>query len=524
MCPRPNSHRIFDRIVIVEIWGGFWGCMPNCCEKWWGCRDLVSQRHGTTTGRSLIWSGQNILREVNISGGTERVLYTLEPAGYGNLISQRRSGATTWYHSDALGSTRALTNSSGTTTDTYDARGNQLVKQIGNTFTTHTWDYENRLTLVQKAGTTTNTYTFDGDGKRVRIDDILTTTGRRLVWSGQNILREVNVSGGTERVLYTLEPAGYGNLISQRRSGTTTWYHSDALGSTRALTNSSGTTTDTYSYYAFGLTVISTGATENPFRWVGKLGYYYDLDRLAYYLRARPYSPKLARFLSYDPIGIAGGWNLFGYTGNRPLVMVDPGGWEPTPSPKPTLVKCNCACKEYGDVEDWTTPAFETFFILVPCTGEALDCCDKACSNHLRFPFDVCYALDVNPTGPATTPKCRWYVIAAPTNVACLDSCCSCHTDMGNTCDGIVRQGSFGGMGGPSIPTPMPEGAIPLSPTLAGSVAFGDGAGKYCYQATHEDILSCVKSRPVKKPYNVATNNCRHDISDTNSDCCLNGF
>ena len=79
-------------------------------------------------------------------------------------------------------------------------------------------------------------------------------------------------------------------------------------------------------YYAFGLTVVGTGTTENPFRWVGRLGYYFDVDRAAYYLRARPYSPKLARFLSYDPIGVAGGWNLFGYTGNRPLVMVDPGG------------------------------------------------------------------------------------------------------------------------------------------------------------------------------------------------------
>ena len=131
----------------------------------------------------------------------------------------------------------------------------------------------------------------------MRIDVSLTTTGRRLAWIGQNILREVNVSGGTERALYTLEPAGYGNLISQRRGGVDSYYHPDALGSVTALSDSTQTLTDGYFYYAFGKILVTSGSTENPFRWVGRLGYYYDIDRLAYYLRARSYSPKLARFL-----------------------------------------------------------------------------------------------------------------------------------------------------------------------------------------------------------------------------------
>ena len=145
------------------------------------------------------------------------------------------------------------------------------------------------------------------------------------IWALSNILLEQDGSDVTQ-VVYTLEPAGYGNLISQRRSSTTSFYLFDALGSTRMLTNSAGSSTDTYNFKAFGETYSSSGSTTNVFRWVGRLGYYYDLDRLAYYLRARPYSPKLARFLSYDPIGVAGGLNLFGYVECEPVGLADPTG------------------------------------------------------------------------------------------------------------------------------------------------------------------------------------------------------
>ena len=159
---------------------------------------------------------------------------------------------------------------------------------------------------------------------------------KKPIWDLQNILLEQDGSNVTQAV-YTLEPAGYGNLISQRRSSTTSFYLFDALGSTRMLTSSAGASTDTYNFKAFGETWNSTGSTTNVFRWVGKLGYYYDVDRLAYYLRARPYSPKLARFLSYDPIGVAGGLNLFGYVNNRASVIKDPSGYLQCNSNRPGL-------------------------------------------------------------------------------------------------------------------------------------------------------------------------------------------
>jgi RHS repeat-associated protein len=45
-----------------------------------------------------------------------------------------------------------------------------------------------------------------------------------------------------------------------------------------------------------------------------------------YYYRARTYSPTLGRFLQPDPIGYAGGTNLYAYVHNDPLNRTDPFG------------------------------------------------------------------------------------------------------------------------------------------------------------------------------------------------------
>jgi RHS repeat-associated protein len=42
----------------------------------------------------------------------------------------------------------------------------------------------------------------------------------------------------------------------------------------------------------------------------------------------RAYDPKTARWLSRDPIGEAGGINLYGYVLNNPVNLWDPLGWE----------------------------------------------------------------------------------------------------------------------------------------------------------------------------------------------------
>ncbi|MCA9036802.1 MAG: RHS repeat-associated core domain-containing protein, partial [Planctomycetaceae bacterium] len=101
-------------------------------------------------------------------------------------------------------------------------------------------------------------------------------------------------------------------------------------GSTRFLTDESGTVTDTCRYDAWGNTVAETGTTTMSFKWVGKYGYYADESTTQVYVRARMYQPTVARWISIDPqfdeTNVA-----FAYGTNRPVSHLDSSGlltWE----------------------------------------------------------------------------------------------------------------------------------------------------------------------------------------------------
>ncbi len=128
------------------------------------------------------------------------------------------------------------------------------------------------------------------------------------------------------KAVYHNEPQQYGGVLSQRRGNTSHYHHHDALGSTRFLTDSAGTVTDTYLNDAWGNSVASTGTTVNPFRWVGKYGYYTDNSTGQVYIRARMYQPTVARWTSVDPIGFFDGMNRYQAVSTSPLQILDPTG------------------------------------------------------------------------------------------------------------------------------------------------------------------------------------------------------
>jgi RHS repeat-associated protein len=77
----------------------------------------------------------------------------------------------------------------------------------------------------------------------------------------------------------------------------------------------------------------------------GASGYSYtgrewDASAQLYYSRARYYDAQLGRFISEDPIGLLGGFNLYQYAESSPVVYVDRFGLSPSGNWGPDNPNC----------------------------------------------------------------------------------------------------------------------------------------------------------------------------------------
>lgn len=114
-----------------------------------------------------------------------------------------------------------------------------------------------------------------------------------------------------------------GELISENRGGTETFYTSDPLGSVVECRNSAGTRTYAAEYWAYGEVRTSTGSNPSPWFFCGTLGYH-GVNFVGVYVRARGYKPQHARWLTVDPLWP--GETAYVYVSDRPTGLVDPHG------------------------------------------------------------------------------------------------------------------------------------------------------------------------------------------------------
>jgi RHS repeat-associated protein len=203
---------------------------------------------------------------------------------------------------------------------TYDANGNTLSKRNGSGTTSYAWDFENRLTSVTLPTGGVVIFKYDPFGRRIQKSSTSGTT--TYVYDGDNIEEELNGASGTLGERYTYGPGIDEPLVGQRQPQIY-YYEADGLGSITSLTTPAGAVAATYTYNSFGLQTNGTGNATNWFRYTARQ---FDSDTALYYYRARYYDPTTGRFISEDPIRLAGGINVYRYAKANPTNLIDPSG------------------------------------------------------------------------------------------------------------------------------------------------------------------------------------------------------
>ena len=214
----------------------------------------------------------------------------------------------------------------------YDVEGN-LTQKASTTnpadVTNYAYDAENRLVqlTVGSPVTATISYQYDALGRRVAKTVNGVTT--RYVLDGSNVRLELN---GSNQVVAANTESGLDQLLVRDSSTGTDFVHTDGLGSTTTLTDSSGNVIERYRYSSFGqlqvlnpdYTLASRLSPRIPNTYTGRE---WDSDAGIYFYRARFYSPFMGRFLSQDPLGYYGGDNnYYAYVGGDPINYFDPTG------------------------------------------------------------------------------------------------------------------------------------------------------------------------------------------------------
>ncbi|HEV2387693.1 MAG TPA: RHS repeat-associated core domain-containing protein [Candidatus Acidoferrales bacterium] len=193
---------------------------------------------------------------------------------------------------------------------TYDLNGNMT----GDGTNTYSWNSRNQLGGI--SGAASASFAYDPFGRRQ--GKTINSTNTNFLYDGLNPIQELSgttvnanmLTGGVDEYFTRTDALGTSNFLP------------DALGSTLALADTTGTVQTSYTYQPFGGTTTQGASNANSYQFTGREN---DGDGL-YFYRARYYSPTFGRFISEDPLGLRGGLERYAYAGDGPTLYVDPLG------------------------------------------------------------------------------------------------------------------------------------------------------------------------------------------------------
>ncbi|PCI27024.1 MAG: hypothetical protein COB67_09630 [SAR324 cluster bacterium] len=140
-------------------------------------------------------------------------------------------------------------------------------------------------------------------------------------------IQEFDASNNTRKSnIYAADGLGW----SLDSAGNVSFLTYNYLGHTKALTNTTGDTTDIYAYGPFGDFFAHRGTNSQQHTFLGKYGIYHE-DNDFFHIRARHYDAGNGRFVSKDKAalenGSTQGVNRYVYTANKPFGAVDVNGY-----------------------------------------------------------------------------------------------------------------------------------------------------------------------------------------------------
>ncbi|WP_341845580.1 RHS repeat-associated core domain-containing protein [Streptomyces silaceus] len=199
----------------------------------------------------------------------------------------------------------------------------------------YAWDAEDRLTSVTTPDGTRWRYLYDPLGRRIakqRMTEQGVAEQVDFTWDDMTLCEQTShTPGAPESVTLTWDHDGLCPLAQTERKHLTDdevdarFYAivTDLVGTPTELLDEQGDIAWRTRTTLWGTTVWNRGATAyTPLRFPGQ---YYDPETGLHYNYFRHYDPETARYLTSDPIGLAGGFAPHSYVPN-PFMWIDPLG------------------------------------------------------------------------------------------------------------------------------------------------------------------------------------------------------
>jgi RHS repeat-associated protein len=318
---------------------------------------------GGTLDRSLNWTGDDVINAIvdNQNPGTtpfnwnsQTQTFTYTPArrlssanGYygalswsydanGNRLKENNNGAiSTYVYSSTANWLGSITASGSTRAFTYDAAGNTLTDSRASAYSmAFQYDPEGRLASATQPGAPGNggTYAYDQSGllasRTVNQTGSPSTTTLYVYDLAGHVIAETNTSGVTQREYIWLGDLPVAVVAGVNTSTPTLYYvHADHLGRPARMTAQNWAWVWDVIYSPFGATsYIWTNPATMDLRFPGQ---WFQLESGLAYNWHRHYDPTIGRYIQPDPLGYAGGRNLYAYARGNPLLYVDPDGRNP---------------------------------------------------------------------------------------------------------------------------------------------------------------------------------------------------